>query len=416
VATPTPADLEGTGGRPLTAVLIATFFVRFAFGITIAVFASYILLRSNGLGQADVGEVGLVSAMASIGEFSTVLLSGVVADRYGRFPVLFAGMTAAAVLLTAIATTRSPIALSGLNLLFGVTSGAILAPSLAVIAAQSRPDKVGYEMGRFDAMNLWGWIAGFAFGFGALGVLPNRSLPIVFLLGALSLVIGLSLASALVRGQPIHRGRKGVRLGDVLRPAFRLSVLLVTMPWLVIYMLIGTALVFLATSATGLGISPVYLALAIGVGGTLLVVTQPTFGRLADRVGRMRMMTVGATGFAALMVFASLLVAFGAKPILLIGTGVSVAAALSYGPAALAALADLSGEVGRATTMAIYSLTISLGMFLGLLASTGLYDLLGKTGLYLFFGTIAAALILLTVARHRVMNGVAIARVTTPAR
>ncbi len=402
--------------RPLLAVFGATFFVRFAFGISIAVFASYILLRSTNLGQADVGEAGVVSALASVGEFSTVLLSGAAADRYGRFPVLFLGMGGAALLLVAVATTRSPIALGALNFLFGIASGAILAPSLAIVAGHSRSDEVGFEMGRFDAMNLFGWIAGFALGFGLLGIVANRSLAFAFLLGAASLAAGLLLAYGLTRGLPVAPGTPGLPVRTVVRSAFRRSVLLVTLPWLVIYMLIGTALVFLATSAAGLGISDVYLAIVIAGAGSLLVVTQPLFGRLADRAGRMRMMTIGAGGFVAVMLFASLLVAYGAELPLIVGIGISVIAALSYGPAALAALADLTSEYGRATTMAIYSLTISLGMILGLFASSGLYDLLGKPGLYLFFGAVAVALVVLTVARYRELVAGALPPVTTPVR
>lgn len=417
MATAPNEDFATRHSRPLLAVFSATFFVRFAFGISIAVFASYILLRSSGFGQSDVGEAGLVSAMASVGEFSTVLFSGAAADRFGRFPVLFVGMGSAAVLLAVVTTTRSPFALGGLNFLFGIASGAILAPSLAIVASRSGSNEVGFEMGRFDAMNLFGWIAGFAFGFGVLGVLPNRSLGLAFLVGAGSLTLGLLLALGLLRHVPIPHGTERFSLTEVLRPAFRRSVLLVTMPWLVIYMLIGTALVFLASSASGIGISPVYLAAGIAGAGTLLVLSQPYFGRLADRTGRMRMMSVGATGFVAVMVFASLLVAYSPTiPLPLVaGIGISAVAALAYGPAALAALADLSTEFGRATTMAIYSMTISLGMLLGLLASSGMYALLGKLGLYLFFGSVAVALVALTVARYRELRR-GIEPLTTPVR
>ncbi len=118
--------------------------------------------------------VGLVSAMAPVGEFSTVLLSGAAADRLGRFPVLFSGMAAAALLLAAAAVTRNPWFLAPVNLGFGVASGAILASSLAVVADEASPGDRGFEMGKFDAVNLLGWIGGFAVGFGALGTLPNR--------------------------------------------------------------------------------------------------------------------------------------------------------------------------------------------------------------------------------------------------
>jgi len=408
---PTPAEHR----RPLQAVLIATFFVRFGFGLTLAVFASYIIGRSTGLGGGDVGAAGVISAMAPVGEFSTVLISGAVADRYGRWPVLLTGMAAAAVLFAVAATTRDWYALGAINLIFGVASGAILAASLAVVGDRADESHRGYEMGRFDAMNLFGWVGGFAVGFGLLGLLPNDRLDLVFAGGAAALAGGLGVTFTLLRGAPVYHGTTRYDFANVLRTAFRRSVLLVTLPWLVIYMLIGTALVFLGTAAEGIGISTSYLAVAIGGGGALLVVTQPYYGGLADRFGRNRLMTVGATGFVGAMVCASLLLAWGVSDPVLAGLGVSVILALAYGPAALAALADLTLEMSRATTMAIYSLTISLGMLVGLIASTGLYSHYGNPGIYLFFGAVSAGLIVLTVARLRERPVVA-SPATTPVR
>jgi DHA1 family multidrug resistance protein-like MFS transporter len=160
----------------------ATFFVRFAFGITLAVFADYILGRLTGLSGNDAGTVGLVAAMAPVGEFSTVLFSGVIADRIGRFPVLFGGMSGAAVLFGLVALTRSIIALGALNFLFGIASGAILASSLAVIGDRSSQNARGLEMGRFDAMNLAGWLGATPSASGSWGSFrpdgsPSRSFP-----------------------------------------------------------------------------------------------------------------------------------------------------------------------------------------------------------------------------------------------
>ncbi len=390
-----------TDGRPLVAVFVATFFIRFAFGTTVAVFAAYVTGRATGLGAGDVGTAGFVSALAPVGEFSTVLFAGLAADRWGRFPVLFGGMGAAALLFLVVASTRAIPALGAANLLFGVASGAILAASLAVVADRSGVEERGYEMGRFDAMNLAGWVTGFAFGLGAEEALPNPQLRWVFLGAAAALAAGLLAAGWLVRGLPEGppRARRSIR--KVVRSALRTTVLVVTLPWLVIYALIGTALIFLGPSAGGIGIRPTYLALAIAGGGGLLVLTQPGFGRLADRWGRTRMMSVGALGFGLVMLFASLLTAYGTLWPLLVGIGVSVLLALAYGPAALAALADLSLALSRATTMAIYSLTISLGMVVGLVASSELYAHWGNTGLYLFFASIATVLAALTLVRWR---------------
>jgi MFS family permease len=413
--------VEPEAGRALLAVFGATFFVRFAFGITLAVFADYILGKLTGLSGNDYGTVGLVAAMAPVGEFSTVLFSGVVTDRAGRFPVLFAGIAGAAFLFGLVALTRSPFALAGLNYLFGVASGAILASSLAVIADRSSVAERGLEMGRFDAMNLAGWLGGFAFGIAILGLIQDHHLPLaflryVFVLGALLLVGGLAFAWYLARSVPRIRRDRDFPVREIVRNAFRRSVLLVTLPWLVVYMLLGYVLVFVGSASASAGVSDLYIAAGIGGGGFVLVLSQPRYGRLADRYGRSRMMNIGVTGFVGVMVFASLLIAFGAQIELIAGLAVSAVAALAYGPAALAALADLASTLSRGTSMAIYSLTISLGMILGLVVGTQLVAHFGTTGYYLFFGSIAGALVLLTVFRQQTVELAPAAAPTTPAR
>ncbi|MCI4318419.1 MAG: hypothetical protein L3J96_07760, partial [Thermoplasmata archaeon] len=118
--TPQPARL-------LRAILGATFFVRFGFGLTISIFAAYLLGHTVPSNAEGVGVVGLVSALAPVGEFATVIFSGAAADRYGRFRILLFGMASASVLLLLTSFTRSPVGIGGINLLFGVSSGAILA-------------------------------------------------------------------------------------------------------------------------------------------------------------------------------------------------------------------------------------------------------------------------------------------------
>jgi MFS family permease len=387
--------------RALRAVFGATFFVRFAFGITLAVFASYVASRSIGIDTNAVGTIGIISALAPVGEFSTVLLSGIAADRYGRFRVLFAGTIAAAVLMGVVASTRDPFVLGASNLVFGVASGAILAASLAVVADRAESDHRGLAMGQFDAVNLLGWILGFAVGFAALGTLPNRDLPVVFAGAAVLLALGFVFAWRTTRRDPeTTGGQSSLNVGYLVRTALRRDVLVVTLPWLVIYLLLGTLFVFLGTGATGAGIPALDLAAVIGVGGSILLVTQPTFGRMADRYGRFRLMAVGTAGFVGVLIGAAWLATYGlsAGPVALLAA--SVLPALAYGPAALAALADLSRSLSRATTMAIYTMTISLGMLIGLLASTTLYAHFGAHGLDAFFAVVALALVALTLVRY----------------
>ncbi len=394
----------------VSAVLGATFFVRFAFGITTAVFASYLAGYDTGLEPTEVGLIGLVTAMASVAEFSTVIFSGIAADRWGRWPVLGIGMVVAAATTLGFAATRSPVALGALNFGFGVASGAILAASLAVVADDAPHRERGHEMGRFDAVNLAGWIVGFAVGFAALGLVPNPHLLWVFPIGTALLLVGIFFAALRLRTAPWRARPAAIRgpwnevgalLGSFGAGAARRrrQTAIVTAPWVVIYMLIGTVLVFLASSAGSVGISPLYLAIGIGVGGLALTVTQPAYGTLADRFGTTRLMMIGTAGFVFVLLGASLITTYGLSVPALAVTAVGAVAALGYGPAALAALAELTRATSRATTMAIYTLSISLGMTVGLFASTQLYDAFGVRGLDAFFGLLAAALIGLAAAR-----------------
>ncbi|MEM0129134.1 MAG: MFS transporter [Thermoplasmata archaeon] len=382
----------------LSAVLGATFLVRFAFGITTAVFATYLTGLAQGPAPVDYGTVGLVTAMASIAEAATVLGSGMLADRRGRWPVLAGGMVLSAAATAGFALDRSPLWLGALNFLFGIGSGAILTASLAVVADGTPTGRRGHEMGRFDAMNLAGWVVGFAVGYAALTFVAPGRLFAVFGIGTVGIVAGLAYARSGFRGRSTHAVGSGpLGLTALRRP----EVLAVTLPWAVIYMLLGTALVFLAVSAQGVGIPPIDLAVGIGAGGLLLTVTQPAYGRLVDRFGTTALLLVGTGGFVLVLVGAALLASLPLGWPSVVVLAVGAVGALAYGPAAFAALADLSAQITRATTMAITTLFISLGMTAGLLGSTQLYARFGTAGIDLFFGILAAALALLAIVRVR---------------
>jgi MFS family permease len=385
--------------RLLRAVFGSTFFIRFGFGLTVSVFASYFARESLGLSGGNVGFIGFLSSLAPIGEFTTVLVSGLAADRYGRFPILLGGIASASVLLAVMSVGRSAGLLGGANFLFGVASGAILAASLAVVADQSGQGERGFEMGRFDAVNLLGYILGFAAGFGALGLLPNSALPWLFRIGAVVLLAGFLFALASVRGYIEPTYRNTFQLHHIREAVLRRDVLLLVLPWFVIYMLLGTAFIFLGSAATGVGLPTTWLAALIAGGGLLLLLTQPWFGRQADRRGRPVFLVLGTLGFVALLGLAGLIAQYGPRNVLLGGIGVSALFALGYGPAALASLADVSRSLSRGTTMAVYSLVISAGMVAGLWLSSFLYSTYGVAGLDLYFLVIAAGLIALTTMR-----------------
>ena len=133
-----------------------------------------------------------------------------------------------------------------------------------------------------------------------------------------------------------------------------------------------------------LGAFLVVLAIA---GIFLLAVSQTTFGSLADRFGREKIVLIGQGSILGLMVVLACLFGFSisrfvAIPFLLIfGLGV-----LAFTPAGLAELADLAPETARGSTMGLYSMTVGAGTVFAPLAGGALITAYGDaTGFSLLF-------------------------------
>ena len=391
--------------RLLPMVFLATLFIRFGFGITVSIFAFYL-----SAGQSNsVATVGLAAAASPLIEMSTVLWSGLAADDVGRFPVLRAGLALGALLLVLMATNRDVWVQALLSGLFGLSSGAILASSLAIIGDATPAQERGAEMGVFDAVNLFGWILGFSVGYifvsllDASGLHPERLAP-TFLVGAVAVTVALLLVLLRARGIVERRGSHFFDLSRFRAAVLDPDILLVVLPWATIYMLLGALFTFLGTAATSkqIGLHPWELGVSVAVGGSLLLFTQPLYGRMADRRGRAPLMGVGIAGFLGILLFGSIIAwNNGLSPTYIgypavAGLGVSALAALAFGPSSLAALADLSKKISRGTTMGLYTLMIAAGMFVGISLSSGLFTWLGNRGIVLFFALIAAFLVTLT--------------------
>ncbi len=395
---PDPVETARASGlRLLPTVFTSTLLIRFGFGITLSVYAFYL--------GTSVGLVGTAAALAPALELSTVLFSGFAADRFGRLPVLRFGLGLGVVVLLLMSTTRSLILQGALSGVFGLASGAILASSLAFTGDVSPPDGRGREMGWFDAVNLAGWVSGFAAGYLLAGFLPASRLNEAFWVGALAVLLGLVLVLWRARGYAeltapkfLDRHRIGSALGNP-------DTLLIILPWTAIYMIIGALFTFLGPAARTLAIPLWELGLAILGGGALLFLTQPFYGRLADRWGRDPLMRLGIAGFLGVLTAASLLVELGnGRPLVAdlcyAGIALSAIAALAFGPASLAALADLSRRLSRATTMALYSMMISAGMTVGILLASALFTALGNPGVVAFFILVGAFLAGITLWRR----------------
>ena len=294
-----PGLERGTYVRMLSAVYASMFLIRVAFGITLVTFASY-------LTQGDLVYSLVVSASPLL-ELLTVVFAGVFIDRYGRKGVLLTGLGLGALSLYGLALPTNPLLLGFVNAIHGIAAALILVTTLAIIASFAPPEHRGREMGFFNLANIFGWIAGFAVGGLLLDAFEDRLAYTFVIAGALA-TLGLLFANRMI--PPGVEGPKDAAggyhehrpsLGELAKALGQPRLMLLIVPWLIVFMLVGPFITFFPRVGGDLQISGTSTALGVLAVGALLVGSQLFWGRLADKLGRERIMLVGAIGFALLM-------------------------------------------------------------------------------------------------------------------
>lgn len=281
--------------RMLSAVYAAMFLIRVAFGIVVVTFAGYV-------DTEDKFVYSLVVTASPLLELITVVFAGVLIDRYGRKGVLLTGLGLGAISMYGLALTRNPLLLTFVNGLHGIAAALILVTTLAIIATYAPEAHRGREMGLFNLANLVGWIAGFVLGELLADGLADRLAYTFVIAGALA-TVGLLYTNRMLTLPPeATTGARGPpSLRDLVRSVGNRDIILLTLPWLIVYALVGSFVTFFPIISEDLDISGGTTALAILAVGSLLMASQVFWGRLADRYGREGVMVVGGVGFAFLM-------------------------------------------------------------------------------------------------------------------
>jgi MFS family permease len=391
----------------LWALYLSTFLIRFSFSVMIMVFPPY--LKKEGIGDVAYGFVWAASPAA---EFFTVLLLGGMIDRYGRKPVLLSGLLLGTIAMYLMASTTHPLVIGILNAFHGVSAGAILASSLALMADYAPKDIRGQEMGMFDGANMSGWGAGFL-----LGGLVNEKLALDlywgFIVAGTLGTVGLVLVYFIV-----HEPRvKAFTINElsarhIISVLKRSEVLLLMMPWLMIYIMIGAGLAFAGLEGSTYSIPPWLVGTAMALLCICLVSTQRFFGRMSDKYGRVPLMFIGASGFLGLVV--------GGISVYLTGVptgdeilgnlpkwgpflglmGLFGAMAFAFAPAALASLGDVAKKKQHGVTMSVYSMVISAGMVIGVPTAGAVRAQWSTPGLLGFFSVIVGLMFFFVLLRR----------------
>lgn len=383
--------------RMLSAVYAAMFLIRVAFGIIVVTFVDYV--------QASDFVYSLVVSASPLLELITVVFAGILIDRYGRKGILLSGLALGAVAVYGLALTTNPFVLAGVNALHGVSAAFILVTTLAIIATYAPPEHRGREMGLFNLANLVGWIAGFVIGELLADAFEGRLEYTFVIAGGLATVGLLYTNRMLVLPAETSAAQRASppSMRELLKAVGNKDIILLTAPWLIVFMLVGALITFFPRIAEDLDLSGARTSIAILGVGALLMASQLFWGRLADRYGRETIMLVGAFGFAALMgVIMWAFFATHSEDAQVIFDNVMshwvlltlcLFVALAFAPAGLAAIADEAAEGAQGTTMSAYSLTLSLGFILGPPVLGAVSVRYGGQGMVIFYAVLAAALL-----------------------
>lgn len=418
-----PAELGGPENPAILQESRATWIPAFfpikvaegAVGPLIPVYAAVLGATASLIGVMEFA----FSAAAMLGAF----VWGRTSDELGkRKPFIVLGLAWTGVFLGGIAFARGGFDLVFLRAGMGFFMAAFVTVSGALLADQSRPERVGSRMGLLNAVGGTGYTAGLLLSVALLTAWGFGGVEEVFLLGGGLGLVSALLAIALVhepafllRRREVHRVFRNVTVPFVMpiqRRTFSPMILFhrpkrsdfERRAWaylgaiLLAFLATGAIFVLLPLYLLEVGASPSGVFIVFLVHAVVSTVAFLPAGMLADRVGY-RKVQLSAMAVRAIAILAMALpilrnptgVAFGLSLV-----GATFAVLATTGPAAL-----LRGMAIRAKgeLHGLYALMSGFGMALGALGAGLVVELVGFAVLFgLAGGVTAAALGVMAVA------------------
>jgi MFS family permease len=392
----------------ISPLYFAVFVMRFSFSFTVVALQWII---------PNPFDRGVVSAAYPFMEMSSALFLGLIIDRFGRKWIIVSALIASSVVSFTFTLSRAVGSLILIHAVQGVLASAIVISTLALLTDTAKVGSRGREMGIYDFSTIAGYGLGFLFAILLISGNPLRA-DIPFYVGALvALCGGVICALILKDSRPIWSQLFSARqnLREIATSKSTLSLL---PTWFVLMTLIGVALTYTReitsilipgqfpifghglTESTNLrvGIETAIIFL-LGIG--LLALSQTSFGSLSDRIGRTKVALIGQVSLLGILLTLSAAIVYPLNKIIILlllalfGIGL-----LAFAPAALAELADVAPETGRASTMGLYSLTIGAGTIFGPLAGGALLAEYGiSTGFSVLFASLALLMVVIIIPR-----------------
>jgi MFS family permease len=403
------------GRAPVSAVILGTFTLRLATGVTGTMLLYYFAqFEHHGGPRVEPWHVGLMGALFYASELIGSPIFGVLSDRVGHRRVMLIGPAFGAIAVAITALTISLPVIAFTRILEGGSTAASVPSILGFIAFATAADELarGRAVARFEAATLAGILGGLVLA----GLLFPVFGPAAFFVNALLYLLSFSIFRVGVRpdAEPLPAAAAhapGEGLGRYLRILRSRQVWLLAPTWIAINATLG-----LFTSQTLFqlvkakdpafadqqlmgGFSPMVVSLVIGVGGVLFFAGLLYWG---DRFKSLRRTTIILRGimggFALLAAITIINHAADAPPLFTIallglaGGGLFVLAGAT--PAALGLLADVTEAFpdDRGAIMGLYSVFLGLGQITGAIVGGLAAQRAGLDGIFV------AALVLLGVA------------------
>lgn len=339
------------GLRMILYLYLAVFITRVGFGSITIIFPLYL--------PAGSFQVGLILALYPIAEAFSAPPIGRLADRSSRKNLHVAGMLFITVLTAAIGFTQNLTNVAVLHAFMGVSAATAAVTSLTLLGDATKITNRGKSMGGFDLANLGGYGLGFGLGSLLVNIFPGRLAYAFWLTAGIFLMAGImaiKLLSEPVRVQELkQKHTRQPRLGSRLRPV--LPVWIAQTIILGMYFLLPKA--FQEANFTPTSEMLVFLA---SLGG-LFALGAIIFGHVSDKVGRTKIMMLGAMGELGFLILFGwsfpnfLTYQLYLAPLFFLASAIA--------PAILAYVSDISGKAKRGSANALYSTILSLGLALG---------------------------------------------------
>ncbi len=306
--------------------------------------------------------IGLMFILQAVGGLVAQSVSGPVADRFGRKPVMMFGLLAQSCVSIGYARATAFeefVLLAGMSGFFGsMFQPASSAMVVDLVGVNRRAEAFGLMR---IAMNL-GFVVGPSLG----GLLATRSYTALFVITAIAEMSYLVILAIFAR-ETLPRGSGTIKFlswtsgyGVVLRDRSFLMLLVASLLTTIAYTQLGTTLPVYMKQYLGIGESSFGLLMALN-GGLVVLLQLPTT-RLVERRNRAYMLALGslcyAVGIGSMGLWSEMWLFALGMVIVTIGENV-------LAPVASAQVADLAPDQMRARYMAAFGLTWTISYGLG---------------------------------------------------